>query len=126
MVNYFVPLQPLMNTKTKRRLYARLLLSVFLPMLLLSSLHVHTATPVAVGTCVDCVNHMPHAGHISLNTLDVHDCVLCQFTSLPFIVAVAVVAAVAAWAYAVVTSLPLARLLSAADSPLIPRAPPVF
>lgn len=114
-----------MNTKTKRSLFARLLLSVFLPMLLLSSLHVHTAAPVMVGTCVDCVNHMPHAGHISLNTLDVHDCVLCQFTSLPFIVTVAVVTAVAILTYAVVPSQQLANLLSVAGSPLIPRAPPV-
>ncbi len=75
------------NTRTKRKITARLLLAVFLPMLLLSSLHIHPTQLLGIGDdCTECVNH--HCGgHIGQQTLTVHDCVLCQFLTLPMAVA---------------------------------------
>ena len=77
-----------MNVRTKRKLSAWMLLSVFVPMLLLSSLHVHQAADVpAAAGCADCANHIAHGGHFSLQTIHAASCVLCQFASLPFVAA---------------------------------------
>lgn len=76
-----------MNIKMKRRFSAWILLSVLLPMLLVSSLHVHKQMP-ASQYCTECVNHTPHNGHISLDTFTVHECVLCQFVQLSYLKAV--------------------------------------
>ena len=113
-----------MNTRT-RRLSAWLLLSVFLPMLLLSSLHVHESVPVSSG-CSECVNHIPHQGHLSLNTIHVNDCVLCQFATLPFLMASIVFAAIISWGHQTAIVKPSARLQYAVSRRHSPRAPPVF
>lgn len=72
--------------RTRNSIYAWLLLSVFLPMMILSSIHVHDDMAVGV-SCSDCINHTPHQSHISLDGTHMHDCLLCQFASLPFVVA---------------------------------------
>lgn len=56
-------------------------------MLLLSSLHIHPQQPSAVSEeCADCVQH--HCGgHIAQQVQTMHDCVLCQFLSLPMVMA---------------------------------------
>ena len=69
-----------MNVRTKRRFSAWLLLLVFVPMLL-SSLHVHPTVGVE-DSCTECVNHVPHSGHVSLLTAHSCDCLLCQFVAL--------------------------------------------
>lgn len=69
----------------QRRITARLLLSVFVPMLLLASLHHHGALTDVENTCVQCEHHQPHDGHMSSQSVSLHDCVLCQFTTLPFL-----------------------------------------
>lgn len=58
---------------------------------LLSSLHIHpTSLTANADDCTECVNH--HCGgHIGQRTLTLHDCVLCQFLTLPVAVAAAVV-----------------------------------
>ena len=104
---------------------AWLLLSVFLPMLILSSLHVHDEAP-ASSRCSECINHIPHQGHISLGTVHIHDCLLCQLASLPFLAAVAVSLAVVSLGH-VVALVQTSAKLSVASCPLhSPRAPPVF
>lgn len=71
-----------MNAKTKRQIAARLLLAVFLPMLLLASVHVHPTQQLTADECHECVNH--HCGgHLGQQTLSLHDCVLCQLLTLP-------------------------------------------
>ena len=56
-------------------------------MLLLSSLHLHPVQPPTGGDdCADCVEHHC-AGHISQQAQTLHDCLLCQFLSLPKMVA---------------------------------------
>jgi len=60
---------------------------VFLPMLIMSSVHVHqTADPLDY-ECSGCVQHHCH-GHIAQLPASMHACVLCQFVSLPFLAAV--------------------------------------
>ena len=75
----------------KRYYSSWVLLAVFLPMLALSSLHVHPEAHLEEGYCKECVHHLPHAGHFGSQTTCSFDCVLCQFLTLPFLVAPVVV-----------------------------------
>ena len=78
--------------ETAKRYYSSwVLLAVFLPMFVLSSLHVHPQAHDEEDYCEECVHHLPHAGHISSQTFCAFDCVLCQFLTLPFLIAAAVV-----------------------------------
>ncbi len=77
-----------MTLRTKRTLFARVQFMVFTTMLLLSFAHVHPAVVSSYDTCSECVDHEPHSGHLSLNIIHSHDCVLCQFTTLPYMAAV--------------------------------------
>lgn len=74
-----------MRTEKRRMIIARLLLAVFLPMLVATTLHTHEA--VKSDVCVECVNHTPHAGHLSASHHLIDDCVLCQLSSLPYLAA---------------------------------------
>ena len=76
--------KPQMQTEQKRHLAAWALLSVFVPMLLLSALHVHHDATTADNYCVECVNHVPHSGHLTPSASTLTDCVLCQFFSLQY------------------------------------------
>ncbi|MBR1643993.1 MAG: hypothetical protein IJ684_01295 [Bacteroidales bacterium] len=80
------------STSQVRSTFAWILLSVFVPMLLLSSLHRHAVRGEA--ECAACVQHLPHAGHFSQAASVVDDCLLCQFLSLPYVPAQAAVLAV--------------------------------
>ena len=71
-----------MKVETRRRISALTLLAVYLPMLLLAGLHVHPELAVS-DKCDQCVSHQPHPGHISNQGAAHHDCVLCQFQTLP-------------------------------------------
>lgn len=68
----------------KRRLTAWLLLSVFVPMMVMTVLHSHEST-TSVAACADCDHHVAHAGHFSILGDHNCDCVLCQFTSIVFL-----------------------------------------
>jgi len=74
-----------MRTERRRTILARLLLAVFLPMLIATTLHTHEA--VQTDVCVECVNHTPHAGHLSVSNHLLDDCVLCQLCALPYLAA---------------------------------------
>lgn len=76
----------------KRSLCSWVLLAVFVPMLLFSSLHLHQDEQSAQTECAECVDHHC-AGHLGQQSVSFHACVLCQFLSLPFL-AVAVTALV--------------------------------
>ena len=111
--------------KMKRRISAWLLLSVFLPMLLISSLHIHEEAPVS-NDCYECVNHIPHQGHLSLNTIHLNDCVLCQLATLPFLMAAAIFVTIVSWGPQIVIVQPSAKLQLVVCHYHSPRAPPVF
>lgn len=76
-----------MKKEQKRQLYAWLLLSVFVPMMAMSALHVHEDSSSFDTECSACVHHQAHAGHLSAGVGHVHDCVLCQLMSTTFLVA---------------------------------------
>lgn len=69
----------------KQRWTARLLMAVFVPLLLLSSMHHHPAVVSDETVCVECVHHTPHNGHLSAQATAIHDCVLCQFQSIVYL-----------------------------------------
>jgi len=114
-----------MNTKTRRKVFARLLLAVFSTILCLSAVHIHEQQASPYNTCAECINHVPHSGHISLNVLHTHDCVLCQFLTLPFMAAAALLLALLAYPVAVTPSARPFSLCGSLRRAHTPRAPPV-
>lgn len=73
-----------MNVDKKRYIASWLLLAVFLPMLVLSSVHIHESGSLLEDECHECVHHHCH-GHLGELTTTIHACVLCQFLTLSFI-----------------------------------------
>ena len=69
----------------RQRLWAWMLLAVFVPMLMMSTFHRHEEVRSAGITCYDCQHHIHHAGHIANGWTSVDGCVLCHFHSLPYI-----------------------------------------
>ena len=75
-----------MAIERRHRIYSWLLLAVFLPVVLVSMLHCHTAVTTIGDDCGACVAHLPHATHFSPSqpTVDSY-CWLCHFSALQFI-----------------------------------------
>lgn len=73
------------NVNTTRRLSAWVLLSVFLPMLMLTTLHRHEALEDAEVVCVDCAHHVHHSGHLQAGAASIDYCVLCQLATTPYV-----------------------------------------
>jgi hypothetical protein len=76
------------NLTKKRHIASWLLLAVFVPMLLLSSVHIHETGETIETECADCVHHSCH-GHMTVTPHWAHDCVLCQFLTLTLLTAAA-------------------------------------
>ena len=76
-----------MKRMERRRIWmSRILLAVFVPMLLFSVLHIHTEGAEMNDACSECIHHVRHS-HLSSADFCIDQCVLCQFLTLPFIVA---------------------------------------
>ncbi|MDY6249874.1 MAG: hypothetical protein SPL64_02090 [Bacteroidaceae bacterium] len=73
-------------TLRRRHLSARILLAVFLPMLLLSSLHVHTPAHTPKLDEAQCA-HQHCYGHLAPQPLGQQHCLLCQFLDTPVVAA---------------------------------------
>ncbi len=72
--------------KSGRRLASCVLLSVFLPMLLCVSLHVHLEAGNYADECYDCIHQLPHPAHFSVAYCTSHyDCLLCHLLQVPYI-----------------------------------------
>ena len=69
----------------RRQWFAVCLLAVFLPALLISSLHHHEAETADTVDCIQCAHHLPHPGHLSNAASGMQECVLCHFIGLPFL-----------------------------------------
>ena len=67
--------QMLMNRK---KVYGLILLASILPLISISSLHIHHAEESV--ECVDCARHLPH-GHVG-GSLHAGECCFCHFLSL--------------------------------------------
>lgn len=76
------------NFNNRRKRFAWLLMLVYLPMMLAITFHHHSEAEGATTTscCYDCVHHIRHNGHLSANQSFMHDCLLCQLHSLPYVV----------------------------------------
>ncbi len=73
-----------MNVDIRRKVTSWLLLAVFVPMVIVSSLHVHHPQQTLDTECSACINH--HCGgHLGQHTAPLHACVLCQFLTLPLL-----------------------------------------
>ena len=66
-----------MQRQRNRNIAAWVLLSVFVPMMMLSAVHIHKPAADETASCVECAHHVNHPGHLD-------DCVLCQFLSLVY------------------------------------------
>lgn len=76
-----------MRVETRRHIASWILLAVFLPMLVFSSLHQHHYEQQSIDTeCSHCVNHKPHDGHLTMQTFTKHACVLCQILTFTFLI----------------------------------------
>ena len=73
-----------MNVMTKRQIASCVLLAIYVPMLLISSLHIHETSQEGVAECAECVSHQCH-GHLSQLSDGLHQCVLCQILTLTYV-----------------------------------------
>ena len=110
----------------RRRIFAILMLAVFLPSFAVSVLHRHPEIPISDTQCAQCVHHHPHQGHLRAFDGGISDCVLCHFLGLPFVATIA--AAVLTPAKRPVSIYILCNRFS--EAPFLShnrsRAPPVF
>ena len=77
----------MVKIRLKRKISAWILLSVFVPMLVISSFHVHGSEASLNDSCHECINHIPHAGHLIAEHMGLHACILCQFLSSAYLAA---------------------------------------
>ncbi len=86
---------PVIQVK-KRPIASWLLLAVFVPMVLLSSLHIHDIREAIETECTDCSSDCSAEGslpgknchgHMTATPTWAHDCVLCQFLTLSMLAA---------------------------------------
>ncbi|MBQ6210924.1 MAG: hypothetical protein IJK42_14330 [Prevotella sp.] len=68
-----------------RRNIAWGLLAVFAAMMALTTFHQHHYVMVDDEECVQCAHHLPHSGHISWQSADTHDCLVCQLSHTPYL-----------------------------------------
>lgn len=106
-------------TRDKSRLYSLALLLVYVPMVLLSSLHIHQVVPVAQVACGHCVEQTAHQAHLSsLQSIDTDECLLCRFLWMAAMAAsvvsmaapMVVMAIVGSVRYRALVAVPLARV----------------
>lgn len=114
-----------MRIQRKRIASAWLLLSVFLSMMMLSALHHHQAAASAAD-CVECDHHVQHHSHLTAGGETMHDCVLCQFLSLPYIPATAIAVALFAVVNTIAPQRDLFLIVSDGGNAKSSRAPPVL
>ena len=71
------------NGVTRRqRLFAWMMLSVYVPMVLLASLHVHSLNDFSKAIdCEECHTAVHHSGHITASNHHIDECLSCRFLS---------------------------------------------
>lgn len=75
-----------MTIDKRRTLIGRFLLALYLTILAVGTFHVHEHVGEDF-VCQDCINHVDHAGHISVGDVAMGDCLLCNFLSISYLVA---------------------------------------
>jgi len=112
--------------RLKRQIAARLLLTVLVPMLILASVHIHHAAFGEEVLCEACQQHVTHYDQVTATVFMLHDCVLCQFASLPFLAGFAVQALLVASALSVTLRIPSVTLSLQTERGRKGRAPPRY
>ena len=110
---------------SKQRWFAWIILLVYVPMVLLASLHVHSLNDYSTTVdCVQCHTAVHHSGHITTSGHHIDDCLSCRFLStqidVPHMVTALVVKPIAAHLEFFVATEPIARAVA---HPSL-RAPP--
>ena len=113
-----------MKTGQKRTIISWLLLSVFVPMMVLSALHVHESDSSILSECSACVHHQAHPGHLTADIGHLHDCVLCQLMASTFLVASTTLLFVLTFPCHVLLPSYEARLATSRRRHYAPRGPP--
>ena len=113
-------------TKHRRLRAAWLLLLVYVPMIIAVSLHHHGGVEdVAVAaSCQDCAHHVHHDGHLLALQHSMHDCVLCQLQSMPYLSATVLVLSAVCVHYYIIRKTACARCCRRANDVWQGRAPP--
>ena len=114
------------NSDKRRRASSCILLTLYLSLMVLMSVHIHPQGAYDDADCYQCANHLPHSGHLSAAQAAMHACLLCQLQGSVYAMAATVVLSVV---------LPVV-LLSHSERPQAvarvslwrrcPRAPPVL
>lgn len=109
----------------KQRLFAWMILSVYLPMVLFASLHVHSINDFSRAVdCDQCHTAVHHSGHITASIHHIDECLSCRFLGtqidVPHTVATLVVKQVAVHLEFFLASEPVVRVVA---QPSL-RAPP--
>ena len=66
----------------RQQLFAWIMLSVYVPMVLLASLHVHSLNEFSRAVdCDQCHTAVHHSGHITAGTHHIDECLSCRFLS---------------------------------------------
>lgn len=115
----------MIQLRNKRQRYAWILLSIFVPMLMLASLHVHKQQADVSAECYSCLHHLHHSGHLQTTTFHGDNCVLCHFLSLPYLAATMGVIALMVGLHRQHTFLPVSRPFAQPKGVASLRAPPV-
>ncbi len=113
-----------MSKERKRIVSAWLLLSVFISMMAVSSLHRHLPVPNATADCIECAHHVHHSGHFTIGADHVHECLLCQLLSLPYLPSTGITVTLFISLAIVVTFCGTSLICQQACSAKSPRAPP--
>ena len=110
----------------RTRIGSTLLLAVYLTALAGVFMHRHEASGQSQEPeCEQCVNHMPHAGHLTAFSGGLSDCVLCHFLGLPYVYTRTAALALPALVYKSIDTLEQNRSVSAFHDHVKSRAPPV-
>ena len=115
-----------MSIRRKRQFAARVLLSVFIPIMLLAILHRHPESEPHGNACVMCLNHVHHPGHVSTAAFNVHDCVLCSFLGFRYLLSKVADLPVALLLFSAVVAAPCPALCRLRCGIKVSRAPPLL
>lgn len=112
-----------MDLTRKRHIASWILLAVFVPMMILASIHTHEDVQTEV--VVHC-DHVHCHGHLTVAHFSIDDCVLCQFLGLPFTVCAIAAVVFINKVFKFLYAQPVCALHMVACGIPSLRAPPVF
>lgn len=101
------------------------MLCVFMPMLMLASVHVHQQVESVPADCYECLHNLHHSAHLSSASITIDNCPLCHFLTTPYVVATTVFMALAVAIVGRSGSLSPSHVVAASRDVVSLCAPPV-